>query len=162
MNDQNDVQSNNKSSDKIQSLLTQYKLYVQMADKINQRREGANRFYVTIITSPGLVLLIATQINPNETLPMSMPIFIGVIGIMLSLFWYGSIDSYKEVSKIKLDVIIDIEKCLPHKGFKIEKDKLTCRKQADTTIGEKAIPWLSAASYALLIFYTIFQHVYAN
>lgn len=162
MNVENDVQSNNKSADKIQHLLTQYKLYVQMTDKINQRREGANRFYVTIITSPALILLIATQINPTDTLPMFMPIFIGIIGIMLSMFWYGSIDSYATVAKTKFKVILNIEKCLPHKAFQKEYDLLCHNNQAGMTIVEKASPCLAAISYGILIFFTIFQHAYAD
>lgn len=150
MNEENDA--------KIQNLLIQYKLYVQMADKINQRREGANRFYVTIITSPGLLLLIATQINPNANLPIFMPIFIGIIGIMMSLFWYASIKSHKEVINIKMNIIRDVEKCLPHQGFTTEYHELNCNVHAQITRAEMAIPWLATASYALLIFFSTYQY----
>lgn len=146
-----------ESDAKTQDLLIQYKLYVQMADKISQRREGANRFYVTLITSPGLILLIASQITPSIPLPTYMPVFVGTIGIILSVAWFFSIQSYKEINEAKFNVILDIEKKLSYKGFKKEWKYLQCKKHSDLTKTEKVIPWLAGLGYLLLIAFSIIQ-----
>lgn len=152
----------NENESPTQDLLIQYKLYVQMADKISQRREGANRFYVTLITSPGLILLIATQITPNTPLPTLMTTFVGGIGIILSAAWFYSIQSYKEINEAKFNVILDIEKKLSHKGFKKEWKYLQCKKHSDLTKTEKIIPWLAGFGYALLIAFSRIQSYLAT
>lgn len=148
---------NEESESPTQDLLIQYKLYVKMADKISQRREGANRFYVILITSPGLILLIATQITPNIPLPTFMPTFIGGIGIILSAAWFYNIQSYKEINEAKFNVILDIEKKLSYKGFKKEWKYLQCKKHSDLTKSEKVIPWLAGTGYMLLIIFSLAQ-----
>ena len=39
-------------------LLEQYKLYVEMADRVSQRRDQSNRFYVTIISALVALLVV--------------------------------------------------------------------------------------------------------
>ena len=57
-------------------LLEQYKLYVEMADRISQRREQSNRFYAGLVSAI-VALLVLVQISivgsfrerlPNATL----------------------------------------------------------------------------------------------
>ena len=147
----------NENESPNQDLLIQYNLYVQMADKISQRREGANRFYVTLLTSPGLILLLATQIIPGAPIPVYMPIFAGTIGLFLAAAWLSSIKSYKEINEAKFNVILDIEKKLSYKGFKKEWEYLQCKKHSELTATETIIPWLAAASYLALIIFSMWQ-----
>ena len=146
---------NDKSDATAQNLLTQYTLYVHMANKISQSREASNRFYVTLITSPGLILLLITQISPNTPIPPLMPALIGAIGIVISLTWLFSIQSYKKINEAKFSVILDIEKKLPYPGFTKEWGYLKGGKHADLTSTEKLIPWTAGACYMLLIIFSL-------
>lgn len=40
-------------------LLEQYKLYVEMTDRVSQRREQSNRFYVTLVAAIVALLILA-------------------------------------------------------------------------------------------------------
>ena len=48
-------------------LLEQYKLFVEMADRVSQRRDQSNRFYVTFVSAiAGLLMVLArfgTSVN---------------------------------------------------------------------------------------------------
>ena len=48
-------------------LLEQYKLFVEMADRVSQRRDQSNRFYVTFVAAiAGLLMVLArfgTSVN---------------------------------------------------------------------------------------------------
>ncbi len=46
-----------------QILFEQYKLYVQMADNISERRNQTNRFYITLLSGLFTVLAIAADKN---------------------------------------------------------------------------------------------------
>lgn len=156
MNDENNANNENNTTDKMKHLLTQYKLYVQMADNLSQRREASNRYYLTLITSPGLILLIATQIIPDVPIPAFMPVFVGAIGIVISMAWHTSIKSYRDINEAKFKVILDIEKSLHCKGFTKEWRHLKAKKHTDLTQTERIIPWLAGASYVLLIIFSLY------
>src|SRR5215216_4109139 len=67
-------------------LLEQYKLYVEMADKISERRQSANTFFFTICTALITALGIAW---PRAISLMGTVWFVAVAvaGILLSNFW---------------------------------------------------------------------------
>ena len=42
-------------------LLEQYKLYVEMADRVSQRRDQSNRFYVTIVSALAAIVVVIAR-----------------------------------------------------------------------------------------------------
>ncbi|MCY4206763.1 MAG: hypothetical protein OXD29_02280 [Roseovarius sp.] len=68
-------------------LLELYKLHTELADRASQRREGANRLYVSLLV--GLALFIGifvrfgTQDFPIDILLLGS----GIIGVALSVSW---------------------------------------------------------------------------
>src|SRR5690348_11243200 len=93
-----------------------YKLLVEMADRVSQRRQAANSFYLTINTA---------IIGSSAYLSAFHPAWGGVClmalaGFCVSLLWIRNIQSYKELNEGKFHVITQLEMHLPVQPFKDE------------------------------------------
>jgi len=95
-----------------QHLLEQYKLYVEMADRISHRRQNANGFGLSINTALlGIVGLVASRCTRGQ---MFMTIaVISVVGMLMSYGWYRLLCSYRDLNTAKFRVIRFIESRLP-------------------------------------------------
>ena len=101
-------------------LLEQYKLYVQMADKISERRQGANAYFLTINTA--LVSLLALA-WPTEIKPFMGTVWHALAacaGMILCYSWYRLVRSYRDLNSGKFRVIHEIENYLPLRPYAAE------------------------------------------
>ena len=107
-----------------QELLEIYKLHAKLADNVSQRREGANRFYVTLLT--GVLMLSATFLRFGaETIPLG--ILLGVSGILmvfLSGSWCVVIHSYRQLNSGKFKTLHELEEKLAYSFFRREWELL--------------------------------------
>ena len=95
-----------------QHLLEQYSLYVEMTDRISQRRQNANGFYLSINTALlGIVGFVASRCTPGQV--FTMIAVISVAGMLMSYGWYRLLCSYRDLNTAKFAVIHAIEKQLP-------------------------------------------------
>lgn len=101
-------------------LIEQYKIYVELADRVSQRRINArNTFFAitnTILLS-GFGILASLNI---EGLNSQMMILIGIFGILYTISWRNTILSYRQLNMAKFRIIYEIEKHLPLRLFKAE------------------------------------------
>lgn len=97
-----------------------YKLMVEMADRVSQRRQVANSFYLSINTLlvGGSAYLGTTTASTRTTLLISLA------GVMVCTYWVKAIESYKTLNTAKFSVINEIEKNLVIKPFTDEWAKL--------------------------------------
>ena len=98
-------------------LFEQYKLYVETADQISNRRQVANSFFVTINTA--LVALVG-YLHVGSEPSGELHWLIAVAGVVLSYMWYRLIRSYRDLNTAKFKVIHDIETVLPVSPFDAE------------------------------------------
>lgn len=92
-------------------LLEQYKVYFHSAEKISDRRQKNNDFFLAINTA-----LLATLSFLNTKSEDNLSFIIGlssVAGICISYFWYRIVKSYKDLNTGKFKVLHQIEKRLP-------------------------------------------------
>lgn len=80
-----------------QELLEIYKIHAELADRVSQRREGANRLYVSLLS---------------------------VILALLAASWYIIIRSYRQLNKGKFDALHELEEKLAYPFFKREWELL--------------------------------------
>ncbi|MDY0391872.1 MAG: hypothetical protein RBR89_00480 [Candidatus Bipolaricaulis sp.] len=89
-------------------LFEQYKLYVESAEKISERRVAANNYLLTVnaflVTLYGLV---AARSNTFWT------ILVPVAGFLASLTWSRIITSYRDLNTVKFKVIHELEQQMP-------------------------------------------------
>ena len=69
-------------------LLEQYKLYVEMADRISQRRDQSNRFYAGLVSAIVALLVVMGRIGVSESIWVIALLFAGLLGAALSVIWY--------------------------------------------------------------------------
>lgn len=105
------------SADEKKTVLEIYKMLIDMADKVSQRRQNANNFYLSVNTAlTGASAYLATT-APNS--PINVFI-LSIAGFLVALLWKRNIDSYKDLNSGKFQVIDEIEKALPIAAFTAE------------------------------------------
>ncbi len=91
-------------------LLEQYKIYVEMADRISARRALSNAFFLTLNTG----LLTGIGVVWREVNPTSLLVFALLIaGIIQASTWFWLIRSYRQLNAAKYVVIGALEERLP-------------------------------------------------
>ncbi len=95
-------------------LLEQYKMYVEMADKISERRASANSFFLTVITVLISIMGIVSGFGIQVVGVLRFWItIVSIVGLILCYSWYRIIESYRQLNGGKFKVIHIIEKKLP-------------------------------------------------
>jgi hypothetical protein len=129
-------------------MFEQYKLYVELADRISQRRATTNSFF---ITANAALLTIASWFKDDFGDNMYL---VSVVGIIISLFWFFSIRSYEQLNSAKFKIIHEIETQLPLNLFAYEWDILGEGKRFKNYLPlsnlEKVIPIIFIGLYIAL------------
>lgn len=127
----------------------QYKLYVEMADRVSARRATTNSFF---LTANSFLFVAMGALFSNSSLFIFIPIIL-VVGIFFCVSWTLLILYYKGLNSCKYQVINEIEERLPIKGFvtewKLSKIKDSTQRFRSLTNIEKWIP------LSLIILYSI-------
>ena len=146
-----------------QELLEIYKLHAELADRVSQRREGANRLFVSLLTGT-LIFLAALLRYGTETIPIGAILTaIGVFGICLSAAWFIIIRSYRQLNTGKFAALNELEEKLTYPFFKREWELLGMVEKPKPsrywrlTVVETILPFIFAILYIALIviFFTI-------
>jgi len=133
-------------------LIEQYKLYVQMADKVSERRQSANNYFLTVnsilISLVGVLSGIGLIAEQNV-----WRCFIPLAGLLVSVTWATLIRSYRQLNSGKFKVIHQLESQLPaalyDTEWKILEEGLGKRYLPFTHV-EQFVPWIFAVLYVLL------------
>ena len=99
-----------------------YKLHSELADRVSQRREGANRLHVSIAV--GLVVFLGTLIrfSGDQALGAIVFVAVGLCGMIVCASWYVVLRSYRQLNTEKFRVLRDLETRLPYEFFTTEWD----------------------------------------
>jgi hypothetical protein len=141
-------------------LLEQYKLYVQMADKISERRQAANNFFLTINTA--LIAFLGLVASPNvggadgvaANPPLPWVFVVSAAGVVLCFSWFRLVRSYMDLNSGKFKVVHEIESRLPASPYDAEWEALGRGEDPGLYLPfthiEIWIPWVFAALYVVL------------
>lgn len=126
------------------SMLEQYKIICESADKVTEKRQNTNNFYLAVNTFlvgfAGYLATIELKI---------VPVMISIIGVIVSIVWHKNIDSFKKLNSAKFRVIHAIEEYLPLKVYKKEDEYL--KGYYKLTSCEKYIPLIFGIIYTAII-----------
>ena len=130
-------------------LLEIYKLHAQLADRVSQRREGANRLYVSVLA--GMVTFLAVSIRfgvgdlPSDVMLQSA----GVFGALLSFSWFVVLRSYRQLNSGKFKALHDLETQLAYPVFTTEWELLRDRYW-QLTVVETGLPCIFCTLFVVL------------
>ena len=146
-------------------LLEQYKLYVEMADRISQRRDQSNRFYAGAVSAIVALLVVAARFGlPGTSWDVAL-LVAGLFGAALSTIWYINLRSYQVLNSVKFEVINGIEPLLPHDGYTQEWAQLLSKsrpgKYLQLTKVERFVPLLIAALFICLVGFSVYSFAWA-
>lgn len=130
-------------------LFEQYKLYVESAERVSERRVSANNYLLTVnaflVTLYGI--LAASPYKSYST------ILVPVAGILVSLTWYRIIISYRNLNSVKFKVIHELEQHMPAALYEYEWQKAEegrGKAYHPLTHLERWVPIVFTALYGLL------------
>lgn len=142
------------SNEKLQAhLFEQYKLCVEMADRISVRRQTANSYFLTVNTALLSFVGYVTAKDTGDYLWL-----LGVVGISLCYLWYRIIRSYRDLNTAKFAVIHEIEKWLPLSPYDAEWEAMgrgeDPQRYKPFTHIETGVPWVFVLLHAFVLFRT--------
>jgi len=145
-------------------LLDEYKLYVEMQDKISSRREETNRFYVTLLSAllALLTLVVGTRTGTAfQDIKWEVILSAGFLGMAMCTLWFGTIRSYRQLNKAKFLVINEMEQSLPYACYKREwelmKGRAKEKKYFTPTQVVEVVPILFIIPYLVLFVFSIYS-----
>ena len=147
-------QERNKQEDR-NELLELYKLHSELADRVSQRREGANRLYVGLLTAfLAAIVAFARWVGDDAILPTWS---LGLFGLLMCTAWYINIRSYRQLNEGKFHALKRLEEKLAFHFFKVEWEFLkkgeSRNKYWKLTDVEKFLPGVFGVMFLLVIVY---------
>jgi len=130
-------------------ILEQYKLFVNTAEKVSDRRQSANNFFLTLNSAILAFSGYLTSIDIKKWY-----FIVAFMGVFISYFWLKIIKSYRQLNSGKFKVIHDVEEKLPIALFKDEWNYLgkgRTKEYVKLTVVESGVPILFMLLYILII-----------
>jgi hypothetical protein len=122
-------------------LLDQYKLYVEMADRISQRRTAANSYFLSV--NSALLAFVGYLTSKDSTEYLWL---LAVAGAALTLLWHSIILSYRNLNTAKWGVVHEIEKRLPISPYDAEWEAVergnNSKLYRPISHVESGVPWV--------------------
>ncbi|MGW3071986.1 RipA family octameric membrane protein [Kitasatospora sp. NPDC001132] len=132
------------------AVLEQYKLYVEMADRVSARRSLTNTFFLTV-NAALLAGVGAVRGGALEGLPTWGLVVAGLVAVGQCAAWFLLIASYRQLNRAKYRVINALEQRLPARAYDAEwvelGDGKTIRRYLPLTLVELWIPVLFLLFY---------------
>ncbi len=142
-------------------LLEIYKLHTELADRVSQRREGANRLFVSLHVGLVAFLAILMRFGFGEAPDRLVLGIVGILGVLLSISWFVVIRSYRQLNTEKFRVLHDLEKQLPYQFFTLEWDPQAKNRKSNRywklTYVEMTLPVIFILLFLALVAYSIFS-----
>lgn len=135
-------------------LLDQYKLYVEMADRISQRRTSANTYFLSVNSA---ILAFAGYLTSKDSTDCLS--LMAIAGILLCVLWFNIITSYRDLNTAKWEVVQQIEERLPISPYAAEWDAVergrNPRLYRPLSHIERVVPWIFVGLH-LVVFAKVF------
>lgn len=142
-------------------LLEIYKLHAELADRVSQRREGANRIYVSLLVGYAVFLGALLRFGVGEMSLKLVLCSLGGFGVLLTVSWYVVIRSYRQLNSGKFRALHELEKKLAYPFFKREWELLGEGKKIGRywklSVVEVSLPVVFLAMFGGIILYGLAQ-----
>lgn len=131
-------------------LLDQYKLYVEMADRISQRRTSANSYFLSVNSA---ILAFAGYLTSKDSTEYLW--LLAVAGILLCVLWFNIITSYRNLNTAKWEVVQQIEERLPISPYAAEWEAVQKGRNPKLyrplSHIERVVPWIFVGLHIVVL-----------
>ncbi|MFB0620221.1 hypothetical protein [Streptomyces sp. AGS-58] len=99
------------------SIFEQYKLCVEMADRVSARRNLANTFFLTLHST--LLVFLSTWLSQERhgRTPVALALAALLVLLGMCATWWLTVRSYQQLNRGKFEVIGALEERLPARAF---------------------------------------------
>ncbi|WAL74384.1 hypothetical protein OU787_24530 [Kitasatospora sp. YST-16] len=99
------------------AVLEQYKLCVEMADRVSARRNLANTFFLTLHS--GLLVFLGTWLSQEHrrSVPAALVVVAALVLVGMCAAWWFTLRAYQQLNRGKFQVIGALEERLPARAF---------------------------------------------
>lgn len=148
-----------KKSFQVSDILEIYKMYHDSIEKVTEKRQKANSFFLTLNTGILAVIGFLFQKDaPTELRPLFL--LLPFAGIISGIFWLKMVMSYRQLNSGKFIILNMIEEYLPIAPYRSEWKELeegkNKKKYHPLTNIERWIPILFIIVYGILALYFIY------
>lgn len=112
-----------------------YKLHAELADRVSQRREGANRLYAGFLLGLAAILGTLLRFGSGDLSLQTVLLSVGILGSALSASWYLVIRSYRQLNRGKFLALDELESKLVYPFFRREWELLGKGKNRQSYLG---------------------------
>ncbi len=123
----------------------QYKLCVEMADRISSRRHFANTFFLSVNTTIIAMIIYSQNVvtSNTNTNTYTYYLLVSMAGMALCVIWWRLIKLYKNLNREKFKVVKALEERLPVAPYctELELRKNSGKYSTFTTV-EMVVPWI--------------------
>ncbi|MFC8125722.1 hypothetical protein [Streptomyces sp. NPDC057302] len=99
------------------AVFDQYKLCVEMADRVSARRNLANTFFLTLHTALFAFFGAWLSQQPNRQVPVVLAVAALLVLLGMCVTWWFTVRSYHQLNRGKFAVIGALEERLPARTF---------------------------------------------
>lgn len=129
------------------AVLEQWKTCVEQANSNTEKRNNSNGLFISLNAALFAVITFTWDYKS---------ILLSIVGIVVCILWLNTIQSYRNLSRVKYDIINEIEKQLPLAPLSHEWELLKLKhNHIDLTKIEKIVPWLFIFLYSLAILWPL-------
>lgn len=100
-------------SDDRQLLFETYKLHAELAQRVDESREGLNKIYSGMVSGIVVASVLLQRFVPDSETTWLFP----ALGLVISLSWMLSLKSVTDKLLAKHDVLLELEKKIPFNFF---------------------------------------------
>ncbi len=131
----------------------QYKMYIESTERISDRRQNANNFFLTINTVLISAFGLSFQLKVLENLNW-IKMILALLGLVICVIFWFLLRAYKQLNSGKFKVIHEIEQNLPLGLYDYEWELLEKGKNKKIYYPfshiELLIPWVFGLFYFVL------------
>jgi hypothetical protein len=140
------------------TLIEIYKLHAELADRISQRRNSGNQFYIGILSAIFLIFPIALTKDLIAQIDLyKLTALVSILGIVICVIWILNIAALRRLNAEKFVILHELESQLPFAFYQKEWRLLSARKHMGQSMTEKLIPIVFAVAFLGALTYSIFK-----
>ncbi len=121
----------------------QYKSFIESAEKMSEKRINQNNIYLTF----SLAMFSFVSVSKLDKISFYI---ICILGILISIVWFVTIDNYSKRNKIKYEIINEYENRNKLKWFNEESKRISVL--TNLTLLEKILPISFIIIYLIIIY----------